>query len=77
MMEPDAVDHDARGERVIGAGDVFGKFEPAAPFFEWLRGSGREDLKKLAVNDRSARARIANMPNSGSMLRSTKPRNCT
>src|SRR5881296_1695460 len=36
MMLPDAIHHDARGERVVGAGDGACEFEPAAALFEGL-----------------------------------------
>ena len=36
MMQPDAVDHHAGGERVVLAGDGAGQLQPAAAFFERL-----------------------------------------
>src|SRR5436190_21204409 len=36
VILPDAVDHDARGEGVVFAGDGFGKFQTAAAIFEGL-----------------------------------------
>src|SRR4051812_10930350 len=36
MMLPEAIHHDARGERVVGAGDGSCEFEPAAALVEGL-----------------------------------------
>ena len=65
MMLPDAVHHDARGERVVGRGDPIGKAAPAIARFgvrrrlrEWSLARGRDRCVTAAPAGEAATAAL-------------------
>src|SRR5436190_1298305 len=47
MTKPDAIDHHARGERVVRRHDGLRKFEPATAVLEWLTARTCDNFEKL------------------------------
>src|SRR5204863_7497590 len=58
MMQPHAIDNYARGQRIVGGGDLLREFESAAAVFEWFAGTRvvtreTDELQKLARHNGS------------------------
>src|SRR4051794_7956536 len=49
-MLPNAIDHNARGERVVRVRDGLGEFEAAVAVLEWLRVFSVEHVQELPRN---------------------------
>src|SRR6185437_9369857 len=59
VANPDTIDENACGQRVVRAGDGAGEFEPAASIVERLTARAGENLGELAGHRGPARIRVA------------------
>src|SRR5262245_15644558 len=59
VAEPDAIDHDARGQWIFGRGDGSGEFEASTAFLKRLSFCARDDLQELTRHLIALSGRIA------------------
>src|SRR3954462_4520923 len=59
MFEPDTIDNDARGQRIVFASDGFGDFQTAAPFLEGFAFIFLDQFKEVPRDFRALVVRIA------------------
>ena len=68
MLGPDAIDHHAGGEWIIGAGDGAGQFKTATAVLEWFTFLAGDQLQVLARNLLAFVGGIPTAKNTGILL---------